>query len=246
VIRAVLFDYGNTLVPFGRREAAAVDRAVAALLAPRCPGSDPAALAEASGRVKERLIAGAMATGREITGPEYAAALAEACGLSGQGPALEADLDRAVGDAFEAALRLPGDTLPVLDSLRGRFRLGLVSNYYLPAPLRRTLDRFGIAGRLEATVVSAEVGWVKPRPEPFLAVLDALDLAPDACAFVGDNAFADVGGAAALGMATVRTTEFLGDALAVDGHGAERAPAPDAVVERLRDLPAVLEGWGRR
>jgi HAD superfamily hydrolase (TIGR01509 family) len=246
VIRAVLFDYGNTLVPFGRREAAAVDRAVAALLAPRCPGRSPEDLAAASGRVKERLIAGAMASGREITGPEYAAALAGACGLPGEGPALEAELDRAVGDAFEAALRLPEDTLPVLDRLRGRFRLALVSNYYLPAPLRRTLDRFGIAGRLDATVVSAEVGWVKPRPEPFRAALEALDLEPAACAFVGDNAFADVGGAAALGMATVRTTEFLGDALAVDAHGEERAPAPDAVVARLRDLPAVLEGWGRR
>src|SRR5258706_2065338 len=98
-------------------------------------------------------------------------------------------------------------------ALAARHRLGLVSNYYLPGPLRRSLERFGIAGRLGAAVVSGEIGWVKPRPEPFREALRLLGADPGECVFVGDNLHADVGGAAALGMRTVHLRESPAEAV---------------------------------
>jgi putative hydrolase of the HAD superfamily len=242
----VLFDYGNTLVPYGRREAAIVDRAVAGAVARRVPGLDPEGFAAEASRVKDGLIAGTRTSGREVTNAEFAGALAAAAGLAAAPPGLAEELEERVGEAFLAALRLPGDTLPVLDALRPRYALGLVSNYYLPGPLRASLERFGIAGRLGAAVVSAEVGWVKPRPEPFLEALRRLGAAPEECAFVGDNLHADVGGARSLGMRTIHTREWLADGLPLHAEECTSGPAPDRTVERLADLPGTLASLAPR
>jgi len=241
--RFILFDYGNTLVPYGRREAAAVDRVVAESVSRRVPGLDPDAFAATAARVKDGLVRGARLSGREVTNGEYCRALASAAGLPGEPAGLAGELEERVGEAFVRVLRLPPDTLPVLDALAGSHRLGLVSNYYLPGPLRRSLDRFGISPRLGAAVVSAEVGWVKPRPEPFLAALRLLGAEPAECIFVGDNLDADVGGAAALGMRTVHVREWLEGAL---DHDRADGPRPDRVVGRLADLPEAVASLGDR
>jgi putative hydrolase of the HAD superfamily len=239
-VRFVLFDYGNTLVPYGRREAAVVDRAVAETVARHAPGLDPGAFAPAAARVRDALIAATRGTGREVANADFARAMALEAGLAASPPGLAAALEERVGGAFVEVLRLPPATLPVLDGLRGRYGLGLVSNYYLPVPLHRSLERFGIRERLGAAVVSGEVGWVKPRPEPFLAALGALGADPRECIFVGDNLVADVGGAAALGMRTVQVREWLADGLEVHAEECASGPAPDASVERLADLPGAV------
>ena len=119
-----------------------------------------------------------------------------------------------------------------------------MSNWYLPRPLHLSLERLGIRPHLAAAVVSAEVGFAKPRPEPFLAALRALGADPAECVFVGDNPAADVAGAAALGMRTVLTREWHADALASDLPEGAAHPAPDRVVDRLADLPAALDSLG--
>jgi putative hydrolase of the HAD superfamily len=239
-LRFVLFDYGNTLVPYGRNEASVVDRVVAEAVARRAPGLDPGVFAAAAARVKDDLIRGTRATGREVSNEDFARALSAAAGLPRIPGGLAEELEERVGEAFVRVLRLPPDTLPVLDSLAERHRLGLVSNYYLPGPLRRSLERFGIAGRLGAAVVSGEVGWVKPRPEPFREALRLLGADPAECVFVGDNLHADVGGASALGMRTVHLREWIEDALPADRADAEGGPRPDRVLDRLADLPAAV------
>jgi putative hydrolase of the HAD superfamily len=193
--------------------------------------------------VKDGLLRGARESGREVTNAEYCRALSSAAGLAEEPEGLARELEERVGEAFVRVLRLPPDTLPVLDALAGRHRLGLVSNYYLPGPLRRSLDRFGISPRLGAAVVSAEVGWVKPRPEPFLAALRLLGAEPGECVFVGDNLHADVGGAAALGMRTVHVREWLEGALEADRAD---GPRPDRVVDRLADLPGAVASLADR
>jgi HAD superfamily hydrolase (TIGR01509 family) len=244
--RFILFDYGNTLVPFGCGEAAVVDRVVAEAVARRVPGLEPAAFVPEACRVKDRLLRRVRETGREVTNGEYCLALAAAAGLPGDPGDLSRELEERVGEAFVRVLRLPPDTIPVLDALGDAHRLGLVSNYYLPGPLRRSLDRFGISGRLDAAVVSAEVGWAKPRPEPFLEVLRLLGAEPRECIFVGDNLHADVGGASALGMRTVHVREWLGGALPSDVDDAYGGPRPDRVVDRLADLPRAVASLAGR
>ena len=243
--RFVLFDYGNTLVPFGRDESEVVGRAVASVVASRVPGLEPLAFAERADRVRDRLIRATRLSGREVTNAEFASALAVEAGIGEPPDGFERELEERVGEAFVRVLRLPPDTLPVLDALSAGRRLGLVSNYYLARPLRRSLDRLGIRPRLTAAVISAEVGFVKPRPEPFLAALGALEAEPRECVFVGDNPAADVAGAAALGMRTVLTREWHRGALASDLEETGPGMEPDLVVDRLADLPAAIETFGR-
>lgn len=240
-IRFVLFDYGNTLVPYGRREAAVLDRVLADAVARWIPGVEAAAFAGAVGRVKNGLIRGALRSGEEVANGDLALALAREAGAPAAPPGMAADLEARVSRAFVDVLRLPPDVLPVLDSIKNRYTLGLLSNWYLPAPLHRSLEAFGIRSRLAAAVVSGEIGRVKPHRSAFEALLRPLGASPGECAFVGDNLHADIEGAAALGMRTIHTREWIGGALDGDA-GASGSAAPDRVIDRLADLPSVLEG----
>jgi len=239
--RFVLFDYGNTLVPYGRREAALMDGVVAETTARWIPGLDPGAFRAEVRAVKERLIRGTRESDREVTNVGFAGALAEAAGAAALPAGMAEDLAASVEEAFPAALRLPTTVLPVLEALGKRFRLGLLSNYYLPGAIHRSLGVFGIREHLAAAVVSAETGWVKPHRGAFDPVLEALGAAPADCIFIGDNLRADVGGAAALGMRTVHTREWLEGALGLDAEDSVNGGRPDFVIERLADLPALLD-----
>lgn len=202
-IRAVIFDYGNTIVQFGAAEIARCDRALADALERRFGPPDRARLAAIRARDRLAPYAGTPPAYREndlraIT----RAAVRELYGLE---PA-KADLDALVRVRFEAfvdAVRAPDDVIGPLDRLAARFPLGLLSNYPDGDAIRESLRRTGLARRFGAVVVSADVGLVKPHPRPFEIVLDRLGLPARAVAFVGDNWLADVQGAKRAGLTAV-------------------------------------------
>jgi putative hydrolase of the HAD superfamily len=89
------------------------------------------------------------------------------------------------------------DALPVLALLReNRIKIGLVSN------TSRDLDAFirHFALDVDAWISSGAHGKVKPSPTIFRAVLDLLEVEPEAAAMVGDSLLDDIEGARALGM----------------------------------------------
>lgn len=91
----------------------------------------------------------------------------------------------------------------VLAALGGRVRLGVVSNYPSAAAVLGSLERLGLAARLDVVVVSEQVGWLKPHPRPFEAALEALgDVDAGEVLFVGDDPVNDVSGARAMGFRT--------------------------------------------
>jgi HAD superfamily hydrolase (TIGR01509 family) len=93
------------------------------------------------------------------------------------------------------------DAVPVLDALRARgIATAAVSN--VGFDLRPVLAAHGLLERLDACVLSCEVGVTKPSPEIFLAACGALDSDPAATLMVGDHPEAD-GGAAAAGLRTL-------------------------------------------
>ena len=93
------------------------------------------------------------------------------------------------------------DTLPVLDALRTQgITTAIISNIALD--LEPILRRLGVSGCVDYTFTSAELGYVKPTPEIFLAACEAIDIAPEHLLMVGDNALDD-GGAGAVGMRTL-------------------------------------------
>ncbi len=117
------------------------------------------------------------------------------------------------------------DTLPVLEELRGYgLKLGLVSN------TGRNLEEFVAHHRLDvdAALGSRAHGKTKPDPTIFRAVLDLLDVAPEAAAMVGDSLEDDIEGARAVGMRA-----FL-----VDRE--DRYPDAEGRLPSLLALPAAL------
>jgi FMN phosphatase YigB (HAD superfamily) len=82
-------------------------------------------------------------------------------------------------------------------------------------------------------MISAEVGWRKPRREIFQLVLDRMRLDPAEALFIGDSLLFDVSGAKQIGM----------DAVWLNPENRPvhpDLPVPDHVVSSLTDLSDLL------
>ena len=74
---------------------------------------------------------------------------------------------------------------PVLEALAGRYRLGIVSNFY--GNLEAVCESSGLAPFFGVMTDSHRVGASKPDPAIFHAALDALGAASETTLFVGDS-----------------------------------------------------------
>ena len=126
------------------------------------------------------------------------------------------------------------DRWRLLDWLRGRYRLGVVSNFDYTPTVRRILTDSGILGRFETVVVSDAVGWRKPRPDIFERACADMGVTAGECLFVGDRPDIDVAGAKGIGMAAA----WLNVARAPLPPG---LPCPDLDLAGLVDLRTALE-----
>ncbi|MBT2388028.1 HAD-IA family hydrolase [Streptomyces sp. ISL-1] len=94
---------------------------------------------------------------------------------------------------------LPG--LPdLLADLAAEYRLVVVSNTQDTVLVPGHLEAMGIRHRFETVVTSLDVGWRKPHPKIYPAVLRRLRIDPAAAVFVGDTYVADYQGPAHVGM----------------------------------------------
>ena len=95
----------------------------------------------------------------------------------------------------------PAPCVPrLLEKLKSRFKLGVVTNFTYAPAMRFMLRRLKIEPHLDALVISHEVGWRKPHPKIFLTALEALDVKAEEALFVGDDPREDIGGAKGVGM----------------------------------------------
>ena len=212
MLRAVLFDWGDTLMRFAYEEGLleAGHRAGLAALGPReLPEVDLLA-----SHFRERYeplfwVPGAI---EEI---EYPTLVRQCLGDFGV-QVSDGELDRfleAEHAAWEPARLLDSSAHALLDALRARgLGVGLVSNAFDPEwLLLRDLGRMGLSERLDVAVFSSAVGVRKPHPAIFERALEGLGVAPEDALFVGDRLFEDVRGAGELGMTTVQALWFRAD-----------------------------------
>jgi len=123
----------------------------------------------------------------------------------------------------------------VLETLKERgYKLGLICNSgATPGCIqRRFLSNMGVSHHLDVLTFSDEERLAKPSPAMFLETLKALKVLPEASVHIGDRPETDILGAKALGMKAV----LIGSA-SPDGIGYD----PDACIQHLNELPAVLE-----
>ena len=218
MLEAILFDWGDTLMrwEFSQELLAAGHRAgLEALGVPPVP--------EVTDRFRDAYLPRVFAPGM-LEEVEYPGLVRELLGEFGIDPD-EAALDRyldAEHRAWAPARQLAATTHALLETLRERgYRLALVSNALDPPwLLHRDLAEFRVTERLDAAVFSSEVGWRKPHPAIFERALDELGgIAPERALMVGDRLREDVGGGAALGMATCQALWFRAEE--GDGSGPE-------------------------
>ena len=123
-------------------------------------------------------------------------------------------------DVWASYYSLAASTHALLEALRNRgLRLALVSNTASPQwLLQPVLERQGLVARVDAVVLSSEVGKRKPHPAIFERALSELDVRSDDALFVGDRLDADVFGAARVGMRTVQALWFRADDVQVEAE----------------------------
>jgi putative hydrolase of the HAD superfamily len=132
---------------------------------------------------------------------------------------------------------IDSDVPQLLKTLRGSgIRVGVLSNTLWPrAHHEAVFARDGVLDLLDGAVYSSELPYTKPHPEAFHAAMRAVGVDdPGKVVFVGDRLFDDISGAKAVGMRAVHVPHS-----AVPAHDVR----PDATIQRLADLRAVIESW---
>ncbi len=244
MIRAVLFDLGNTLFTLDttdpRRLLEGGIRSAYAYLAER--GFDLPPLDKYARRVARQLrwaYLRSQLTLREIRLLDLTHRVHRRMGLELDQPTLEQYArccHRVIHESFRPA---PGvhDTLRRIH--RAGHQIGLVSNTFMISKvLDEELQAAGLLDFFSVRVYSCDVGYLKPHPRIFRAALDALGADAAESMFVGDLVNVDIKGAARLGMTTVL--------VASNGQAPAGRHQPDHVVREISEVPRLLPGCRRQ
>ncbi len=216
-----------------------------AFLAVQRPDLDGPAFARAWLDRRRDGFARSSATLREVTAEETMRWTFAQAGVPDPDPALVAGAIDAFF-AYEDACWFPDPDAPaVLRELAGRgLRVGLFSNATHDPFIQHVVDRLGFRPWLDPVLSSAGVGIRKPDPAAFDPFLAAWGLPPGSLVVAGDSLEHDILGAHRAGMRGVWYRSRQNARQEGGGYGDEGSPdriRPDAVIDRLSDLPARLD-----
>ena len=129
-----------------------------------------------------------------------------------QGYSLQPD-DLRINEAVEAYFSafpehchlIPG-TKDMLQTLKGTYRLGLLSNFTHGPAAREIIEHVGLNPFFDVILISGEEGFRKPHPSVFHRLVEVLGVEPDQTIYVGDDPEPDIIGAQEAGLRPVWTT----------------------------------------
>jgi putative hydrolase of the HAD superfamily len=220
---AVIFDWGGTLTPWH-----AID--------PRGPWGDVVADEE----LAHRLALAEDEIWRRSRDQHRSGTLDEVFAAVGHEPT--ADMRAAISTWWDPHTFTDPDVRPLFEALRARgLRIGVLSNtIWSREEHERIFARDGLLDLIDGAVYTSEIEWTKPHPLAFRAALDAVGVdRPEEAVFVGDRPFDDIHGARSAGLRTVLIPHS-------DIPEAQKGPVagePDAVIDRLADLLAIVDEW---
>ena len=116
----------------------------------------------------------------------------------------------------------------VVEELARHVRLAIVSNYPHAPVVYGTLERLRLRPHFCAVVVSSELGWLKPHPELYRTALTRTGARAEEAVFVGDDLDNDVRAPKALGLRTAWFTT----------EPSTQPPEADITLSDLRQLTA--------
>lgn len=231
--KAVLFDYGRTLVTFDypTEELLRVMREFRPRIesALGVPPPEAEAILESVLMPMERFVASVSED--EV---DYMSVYRHSWAAAGMN--LPDDLLYDILDAeqmcWDRAVKLDPDALQVLSWLGAHgIKRALCSNApFPPEMMRRQVGTNGISEMVDAVVFSSEIGRRKPAPEVYRAALEAIGLDPQHSLFVGDRVREDYEGPLAIGMRAVLFTAHA------------EGPPPDGIptIASLSEVPGLL------
>jgi len=203
--RAVVFDYGSTLIEFGAPQIHACDAALAETLERLYGSVDFDALKRV--RNEDRVAPYMNGYYENDMGGISRNLVKQLYDREPSDEELNAILD-VRHTAFVEAITAPEYLGDFLGGLRSSYKLGLLSNYPDAGALRASLDKVDLRRHFDAIVVSGDFGRIKPHGLPFQKVLEQLDVGPAETVYVGDNWLGDVQGAKQAGLLAVWTRQF--------------------------------------
>jgi len=242
-IHGIIFDLGSTLMYFDGDWEDVVERGaaqMAAFFTRKRIRLDESALAETF--IAERRAGREVAyrTQREVTCAESLRTALEKVGAPPEAFALVPEAVRVYFGPEEAAWKAYPEAKATLKHLFQRgYRLGLLSNATDDPLIQRLVNRLELRPWLSPTFSSAELGWRKPRPEPFEIILSRWKLPPESVIVVGDTLDADILGAHNAGMRGVLIT--ADESPRNEEH--RETIVPDATIATLSELPGLLREW---
>jgi HAD superfamily hydrolase (TIGR01662 family) len=236
MIKAVLFDLGDTLIyPAGPWEPV-MTRACQALSQTLCeygvdiPCND---FASEFGTALRRYYAHREQNLEEPTTFILLQDLLSARGLITDNKAIRMALD-ALYRVTRTNWRPAVDAVDVVRSLRqAGLRLGVLSNAGDDDDVRILVNEAGLELYMDFIVTSAKFGFRKPHSRIFAAVLQHWEYLPPEIVMVGDRLEADIRGAQIAGMHSIWITPDR-SALSND------LPQPDFIIETLAQLPSLV------
>ncbi len=94
----------------------------------------------------------------------------------------------------------------MLDALRSRYSLGLLSNFTHGPAAREILKCAGLNPYFKTILISGELGFRKPHPAVFRELAEGLDAPEDQILYIGDDPEPDIHGARKAGLKPVWMT----------------------------------------
>jgi putative hydrolase of the HAD superfamily len=141
----------------------------------------------------------------------------------------------------DANLRLFSDAIEVLDDLKARYPLGLITNG--PADIQRQeIATLGIEHYFNHFFIEGEMGEGKPKPAVFARATAAMGVEPHEILMVGNSFAHDVTAALDYGWHAVwiRRASDVPPSATHPETPPEGAPIPDAIVGSLSELHGLL------
>lgn len=234
-VEAVIFDWGGTLSRYAEIDLADMWQLAAERLAREVSRSVP--------ELRAALIAAEQRYWDAVNVSQHTGKLGDI--LAQASSALGVDVAAAVIeeaaqhhlDAWTPHIRHHADAVVTLQRLKEQgVAIGLLSNTHWPESFHEHfLQRDGLAGLIDVRAYTSNMQHSKPHREAFAYVLERLAVAPERAVMVGDRPIDDVWGSQQIGMRGVwrphAAAPALGDVV------------PDAVIQQLSELPALLARW---
>lgn len=124
------------------------------------------------------------------------------------------------------------ETMPLLNTLKARYKLGLVTNFVDGPTARKVFNNYQFEKIFDVIIISGEVGYRKPKRLLFDLALSELNSLPEKAVMVGDTVIADVIGPKEMGMKAVLIDE--------DGSKKDSHHLADAVIRNIGEVRNAL------